>query len=104
MSYIRAEEVLPQELLASVQRYVDGQTLYIPRRAEEKRTWGSATETRKKLELRNAEIYAKYCEGMSAEALAEEYFLTGKSVQRIIRRMRPSEGKEKESSAFGREN
>lgn len=45
MSYIRAEEVLPKELLASVQQYVDGQMLYIPRKAEEKRTWGSTTET-----------------------------------------------------------
>lgn len=103
MSYIKAEEVLPQELLASVQRYVDGQMLYIPRKAEEKRTWGSTTEIREKLELRNAEIYAKYCGGMSVEALADAYFLTGKSVQRIIRRMRPSEGKEKKQSAFGRE-
>lgn len=103
MSYIRAEEVLPQELLASVQRYVDGQTLYIPRKAEEKRTWGSTTGTRKKLELRNAEIYAKYCGGTSAESLADEYFLTEKSIQRIIRKRRPSEGNEKERSAFGRE-
>ncbi len=103
MSYIRAEEVLPKELLASVQQYVDGQMLYIPRKAEEKRTWGSTTETRKKLELRNAEIYARYCGGMSVEALADQYYLTGKSVQRIIRRMKPSEGSERKQSAFGRE-
>ena len=103
MSYIRAEEVLPKELLASVQQYVDGQMLYIPRQAEEKRTWGSTTETRKKLELRNAEIYARYCGGMSVEALADKYYLTGKSVQRIIRRMKPSEGSERKQSAFGRE-
>ncbi|MCM1026997.1 MAG: CD3324 family protein [Roseburia sp.] len=101
MSYKKAEEVLPRELLASVQQYVDGQMLYIPRRAEEKRTWGSATETRKRLELRNAEIYAKYCEGISVEALADTYFLTGKSVQRIIRRMKPSEGKEKSNQPLG---
>ena len=37
MSYIRAEEVLPKELLASVQQYVDGQMLYIPRKEKEKR-------------------------------------------------------------------
>lgn len=36
MSYMRAEEVLPQEILASVQQYVDGQMLYIPRKTEEK--------------------------------------------------------------------
>lgn len=90
MSYIRAEEVLPQEILMAVQQYVDGQTIYIPRKTEEKRMWGAATETRKKLELRNASMYAKYRKGISIKALAEEYFLTEKSVQRIIRKMKPS--------------
>ena len=64
MSYIRAEEVLPIELLATVQQYVDGQTIYIPRKPEEKRTWGSSTETKQNLELRNLCMYAKYQEGM----------------------------------------
>lgn len=91
MSYIRAEEVLPGDILASVQQYVDGQMLYIPRRAEDKRSWGSATETRERLRSRNADMYAKFCEGTSVRRLADEYFLTEKSVRRIIRNMRPSE-------------
>lgn len=90
MSYIRAEEVLPQEILASVQQYVDGQMLYIPRKTEEKRTWGSATDTKRKLELRNESMYAKYQAGISVKELADEYFLTEKSVQRIIRKLKPS--------------
>lgn len=90
MSYMRAEEVLPQEILASVQQYVDGQMLYIPRKTEEKRTWGSATDTKRKLEFRNKCMYAKYQEGISVKELADEYFLTEKSVQRIIRKLRPS--------------
>lgn len=95
MSYIRAEEILPKEILASVQQYVDGQMLYIPRRAEEKKIWGAATETREKLRSRNEDMYAKFCGGVSVKELAEEYFLTEKSVQRIIRKMKPSEGNEK---------
>lgn len=92
MGYIRAEEVLPGEILASVQQYVDGQMLYIPRRAEEKRSWGSTTETREKLRSRNEDMYAKFSGGTSVRQLADEYFLTEKSVRRIIRKMRPSEG------------
>mgnify|MGYP001082161797 FL=1 len=92
MSYIRAEEILPGEILASVQQYVDGQMLYIPRKTEDKRSWGSATETREKLKSRNADMYAKFCDGVSVRELADEYFLTEKSVQRIIRKMKPSEG------------
>lgn len=90
MSYVKAEEVLPQEILASVQQYVDGQMLYIPRKTEEKRTWGSATDTKKRLEIRNAGIYAKYQNGISVKELADEYFLTEKSVQRIIRKIKSS--------------
>lgn len=90
MSYIRAEEALPAEVLAIVQEYVDGQTLYIPRKPEHKRMWGERTDTRQNLELRNESIYAKFREGISAKTLAEEYFLTEKSVQRIIRQYKPS--------------
>lgn len=30
MSYIKAEEILPKELLETIQQYVDGQLIYIP--------------------------------------------------------------------------
>lgn len=90
MGYKKAEEVLPREVLVSVQRYIDGQMLYIPRKTQEKRSWGSATDTKRKLELRNESIYAKYQAGKSVKELSVEYFLTEKSVQRIIRKMKPS--------------
>ena len=32
MSYIRADEILPKELLEAIQQYIDGQTIYIPRK------------------------------------------------------------------------
>lgn len=91
MSYIRAEEVLPDEVLAMVQKYVDGQMLYIPRKSDHKKIWGACTGTKKILELRNACMYARYQEGMSVKELADEYFLTEKSVQRIIRNFKPSD-------------
>ena len=90
MGYRKAEGVLPREILASVQQYIDGQMLYIPRKTQEKRSWGSATDTKRKLELRNESIYAKYQEGISVKELSDEYFLTEKSVQRIIRKLKPS--------------
>lgn len=90
MSYIRAEEDLPEEILAIVQEYVDGQMLYIPRKPERKRMWGAGTSTKKSLELRNSCIYARFQEGASVKELADEYFLTEKSVQRIIRNFKPS--------------
>lgn len=90
MSYSRAEEVLPEDVLAIVQQYVDGQMIYIPRKTDHKRMWGACTDTKRNLELRNACMYAKFQEGISVKALAEEYFLAEKSVQRIIRNYKPS--------------
>lgn len=91
MSYIRAEEVLPAEVLAVIQEYVDGQMLYIPRKPEHKKMWGACTATKKSLELRNSHICTKFQKGTSVKELADEYFLTEKSVQRIIRNFKPSQ-------------
>ena len=45
MRYIRADEILPPELLEAVQKYIDGQLIYIP--SKEKQEWGSVTASRK---------------------------------------------------------
>jgi hypothetical protein len=74
MSYLRAEEILPKELLKEVQQYVNGQSVYIP--AKEKSDWGSATDTKQILEVRNLEIYEKYRVGASVQFLAEEFVKT----------------------------
>lgn len=84
MSYINAKEILPKELLEQLQKYVEGNYLYIPRKEELKKAWGSETETKQALSQRNEQIYLKYLDGQSCTALAECYFLSVKSIQRII--------------------
>ncbi|WP_373218233.1 CD3324 family protein [Ruminococcus sp. 5_1_39BFAA] len=88
MGYLRAEEVLPKEVLALIQQYVDGQTIYIPRKEGCQRSWGSGTDTKKDLECRNEQIYTAYQSGDTVKELAESYCLTEKSIQRIIRTYR----------------
>lgn len=44
MSYLRAEEILPKELIEEIQQYVDGKSIYIP--SIKKKDWGSWTDTR----------------------------------------------------------
>ncbi len=85
MGYIRAEDILPKEVLALVQQYVDGQMVYIPRKSECHKTWGAETQTKKNLLQRNQQMYAEHQSGVTTKALSEKYFLTEKSVQRIIR-------------------
>lgn len=84
MSYISAEIILPKELLTLVQEYADGQYLYIPRKADNHRGWGEKTNTKQMIQQRDREIYNKYRKGASTKSLAEEYFLSLKSIQRII--------------------
>ncbi|NBJ93795.1 CD3324 family protein [Parablautia muri] len=84
MGYKKATHVLPEELLVKVQEYVDGEFIYIPRVSEHKKSWGAATSTRQELRDRNKCIYDDYLAGKSMDFLADKYFLSLKSIQRII--------------------
>ena len=83
MSYVRAEDVLPKELIESIQQYVSGINIYIP--CKEKKDWGSQNKTKQYYVSRNHEICTKYKNGDSIEILATTYLLSEKSIQRIIR-------------------
>jgi Mor family transcriptional regulator len=84
MSYIKAEIILPQELLLLVQEYADGQYLYIPRKADNRKSWGENTDSKHQIRQRDTDIYNKYKIGITTPILAEEYYLSLKSIQRII--------------------
>ena len=88
MSYIRAEDVLPKELIETIQQYIDGKAIYIP--SKQKKAWGSDTNTRSDLSERNRQIYEAFQAGETVEMLAKTHSLTMKSVQRIIRKRKGS--------------
>ncbi len=83
MSYIRADEILPRELLEAIQQYVDGQIIYIPRK--EKQEWGSGTSAKEFFRERNERIFHAWQEGISEEELSRRFSLSRKSIQRILR-------------------
>ena len=83
MSYISAEDILPKELIETIQQYVEGKSIYIP--CKEKKAWGSQTNTKQYYKMRNQEICLKHKNGVSIKTLATTYSLTEKSIQRIIR-------------------
>lgn len=84
MSYKKANDVLPQEILELIQNYIDGEYIYIPRKETNKKTWGEGTSTKNELKNRNNNIYYEYKNGVSVKNLASKYFLSEKSIQRII--------------------
>ena len=83
MSYIRADQILPNELLEIIQQYVDGKLLYIP--CKEKQEWGCGTSAKKYFCDRNKRIYDAYLTGLSLIELSRSFCLSEKSIQRILR-------------------
>lgn len=88
MGYRRAEQILPNEIIELIQNYVDGECIYIPRKENARRNWGENTNIRKELKERNLCIYLDYQGGMKETQIAEKYFLSVKSIQRIIGQMK----------------
>ncbi|SUY64473.1 response regulator receiver protein [Clostridium sporogenes] len=76
---------MPDGIIEIIQNYIDGGYIYIPKKNENKKSWGENTETKRYLKVRNKEIFNKYSSGASVKILAEEYFLTEGSIRRIIR-------------------
>lgn len=85
MRYIKADQVLPEEVIELIQQYVDGQNIYIPRKAEQRRAWGQGTSYREELRIRNEQLRRAYQAGQTVAQLAEAYALSEKSVRRILR-------------------
>ena len=85
MGYIKAEEILPVEIIELIQQYVDGTNIYIPRKQENRQRWGTKTSYKCELQNRNQMIYKDYLAGEPVCELAKNYYLSSKSIQRIIR-------------------
>ena len=86
MRYIKAENVLPRELIETIQQYVDGKMIYIP--CKEKQEWGTTTSARAFFRERNERIYETYKSGRGLRDLARSFSLSEKSIQRILRDQR----------------
>lgn len=81
MSYINAKNVLPEELIAEIQKYVNGINLYIPKMPEAE---PACSSYRLEISQRNQEIYEGFLQGEKVSQLAVKYFLSEKSIYRIL--------------------
>lgn len=84
MDYKNAFSVLPDDLVSAIQRHIDGEYLYIPRKKENKKSWGERSNTRRLLDKRNAAIFAEYQGGTSVQQLANKYYLSKKTIYKIL--------------------
>ncbi|MBE1423478.1 Mor family transcriptional regulator [Desulfomicrobium macestii] len=85
MGYTNATEVLPKTVLEAVQKYIDGQCVYIPRRDDRRQAWGERTQTRANIRARNREIRARHDRGMGVRELAKQFYLSPKTISKILR-------------------
>ncbi len=88
MGYRKAEEILPMEIIELIQKYVDGENIYIPRKENQRKEWGNNTFIRQELEDRNHQIFTDFQNGYKVQDLSVKYFLSEKSIQRILRKMK----------------
>lgn len=84
MNYKKADVIFPEDLLKEVQKYVNGEFIYIPRTSGNRKKWGEKSGNKEYLANRNKEIYIKYKEGYTIEQLLESYFLSYESIKKII--------------------
>ena len=84
MSYANAKDIFPDEILELIQKYVDGKYIYIPRKEENKIAWGELSQSKKELSDRNTNIYEDYLSGESIQSISDKYYLSYKTIQRII--------------------
>lgn len=84
MRYVRVDKILPDDLIKEIQKYIQGEYIYIPSKPETRKRWGEKSKSRNYIQSRNAEIFNKYISGYTICSLAEEFFLSESSIKKIV--------------------
>jgi Mor family transcriptional regulator len=84
VKYVKATSILPDELVIEIQKYVQGETLYIPKQKCTYQKWGSLSGGRKKIDDRNASIKSGFDNGKSINQLAQDFFLSTETIKKIV--------------------
>lgn len=90
MCYKNGKDILPCELLKELQKYIQGEIIYIPKN-EERKAWGENNGTRKAMRKRNLEIYKLYKNGNDFEKISKTYCLSEDSIRKIVFKLKKEE-------------
>ena len=80
---MNAAEVLPDELLREVQKYVSGDVIYVPS-SESRKKWGEGSGARQFYAARNEEIRQLYFNHIDIDTLADQYALSVDTIRKIV--------------------
>jgi len=84
LCYKNGKDVLPAALLKELQKYIQGEIIYIPKEDNVRKAWGERNGTRNLLRQRNLEIYKNYKTGATIIELTRSYNLSEDSIRKII--------------------
>lgn len=88
MGYTNGKSILPKKLLKKIQKYIDGEYIYIPCKKDNKKPWGTNTKSKLYLSNRNKEIFLKYSSGISVKDISKEYHLATKTIYGILSQLK----------------
>lgn len=87
LAYVNAKDVLPSSLVREIQKYIEGDTIYIPSNEEgTKSKWGQKNGSRERYNQRNLEIKQMYHKNISIDEIAQAFYLSSDSVKKILRK------------------
>jgi Mor family transcriptional regulator len=84
MKYVKANTILPKKLIVEIQKYVQGETIYIPKPEITHQKWGTSSGGRKLIDDRNTAIKHAFKSGSTITQLSEEYFLSIETIKKIV--------------------
>ncbi|WP_080848513.1 CD3324 family protein [Cytobacillus gottheilii] len=84
MKYVKATAVLPEQLIMEIQKYIQGESIYIPKQEEAREKWGAKTGVRIYLKHRNEQICALFQSGKQISDLADEFCLAPETIKKIV--------------------
>jgi Mor family transcriptional regulator len=84
LNYKKADAILPEHLLLEVQKYIQGEVLYIPTLKGSRKKWGERSGNKAYLLERNRMIRNGYLSGSTIDQLADEFCLSIDSIKKIV--------------------
>ncbi|WP_078394860.1 CD3324 family protein [Shouchella patagoniensis] len=84
MAYKSASIVLPKKLIKEIQKDVQGETIYIPKKETAYYQWGERSGTKAFIHKRNAAMKQAFSEEISIEQLAARHHLAVETIKKIV--------------------
>ena len=86
MKYVKAQTVFPHSLLAEIQKYVQGEIIYIPKLPDNCKVWGANTDSKSVVALRNNDIVKAFKAGATILELTKVFYLSEETIKKIVYR------------------